>query len=64
MWGEKQKETITSMVTIIKKLNFNNNEWKIVCTHMQLLIIDIDKKVNVFKVKYLGRVMYSHGVQS
>jgi hypothetical protein len=52
------------MVTIIKKLNFNNNEWKIVCTHMQLLIIDIDKKVNVFKVKYLGRVMYSHGVQS
>jgi hypothetical protein len=32
---------------------------------MQLLIIDIDKKEKiVFRVKYLKRVMRSHGVQS
>jgi hypothetical protein len=52
------------MVTTIINFNLSNNEWKIIRTRMQLLIIDIDKKVNVFIVKYLEKVMHSHGVQS
>ncbi len=31
---------------------------------MQLLIININKKLNVFKVKYLKKVMHSHDIQS
>jgi hypothetical protein len=30
--------------------------------HTQLLIINTNKKTNVFKVKYLERVMCSHGI--
>jgi len=30
--------------------------------HMQLLIINTGKKLNVFRVKYLERIMRSHGV--
>jgi hypothetical protein len=50
------------MAITIEKHNFNYNEWKVLRTHTQLLIIDTDKKTNVFKVKYLERVMCSHGV--
>jgi hypothetical protein len=53
------------MATMIEKHNFTNNEWKVLHTHMQLLIIDINKKEKfVFIVKYLKRVMCSHGIQS
>jgi hypothetical protein len=53
------------MAITIEKHNFKNNEWKVLHTHMQLLIIDIDTKEKfVFKVKYLKRVMCSHGAQS
>jgi hypothetical protein len=53
------------MATKIEKHNFKNNEWKVLHTHMQLLIIDIDKKEKfVFNVKYLKRVMHSHGIES
>ncbi len=50
------------MAITIEKHNFNNNEWKVLHTHTQLLIINTNKKTNVFKVKYLERVMCSHGV--
>ncbi len=51
------------MAITFEKHNFSNNEWKVLCMHMQFLVIDNDKKKNVFKVKYLERVMCSHGVQ-
>ncbi len=47
------------MAITIEKHNFNNNEQKVLRTHMQLLIINTNKNTNVFIVKYLKKVMCS-----
>jgi hypothetical protein len=51
------------MAITIERHNFSNNEWKVLHTHMQLLIINTNKNTNVFIVKYLKKVMCSHSVQ-
>jgi hypothetical protein len=43
--------------------NLNNNEWKVLCMHMQLVLLTLIKKVNVFKVKDLERAMHYNGIQ-
>ncbi len=34
MWGEKQEEIRPCMLIVIEKQNFNNNEWKVLHTHV------------------------------